>query len=285
MRRKLSSPLMSAALSCVVFAAAGLAQAPADAHANHDLGFTDTPMLPGLPYHVHDPNRPHPRVVTPSDKPGGAPSDAIVLFDGKDLSQWTSHHSTITRAGSSGAPEWKLEEGYFEVVPDTGDLATREKFGDCQLHVEWASPAEIHGSSQSRGNSGVLLMGRYEVQVLDSYNNPTYADGQAGALYGQWPPLVNATKKPGEWQSYDIVFEAPKFEGEKLVKPAYFTVFLNGVLLHNRKESMGPMVYRHVAHYTPQPAADSLVLQNHGTKVRYRNIWVRRLTGYDQPEK
>ena len=242
-------------------------------------------MLPGMPYHVHDSDRPHPRVVTPAAEPGGPPSDAIVLFDGKDLSKWTAHHSSITRAGGSAEPEWKLENGYVEVVPKTGDIATKEKFGDCQLHVEWAAPAEIKGNSQARGNSGVLLMGRYEIQVLDSYSNPTYADGQAGAIYGQWPPLVNATRKPGEWQTYDIVFEAPKFEGEKLVKPAYFTVFLNGVLLHNRKESMGPMVYRQVAHYTPQPAEDVLVLQNHNSAVRYRNIWIRRLAGYDMPEK
>ncbi len=252
---------------------------------NHDLGFEDTPMLPGLPFHVHDDRRPHPRVVTPAAQPGGAPSDAIVLFDGKDMSAWTSHHSNITKGGSSGAPEWKLEHGYMEVVPHTGDIATKEKFGDVQLHVEWAAPPEIVGASQARGNSGVILQGRYEIQVLDSYNNPTYADGQAGAIYGQWPPLVNPVRKPGEWQSYDIVFEAPKFEGEKLVKPAYFTVFLNGVLLHNRKESMGPMVYRQVAHYSPQPAEDSLVLQNHDAKVRYRNIWIRRLGGYDSVEK
>ena len=252
---------------------------------NHDLGFDDTPMLPGLPYHVHDYKRPHPPVVTPSNLPGGPPSDAIVLFDGKDLSNWMSHHSSITKAGSGGAPEWNVQDGYFEVVPKTGDLASKEKFGDCQVHVEWSSPTEITGNSQARGNSGVLLMGRYEIQVLDTYNNPTYADGQAGAIYGQWPPLANAVRKPGEWNVYDIVFEAPRFDGEKLLKPAYFTVFLNGVLLHNRKESMGPMVYRQVAHYVAQPAEDSLVLQNHGNKVRYRNIWVRRIGTYDQPEK
>jgi hypothetical protein len=259
-------------------AAIALAQEPAPKKAvNHDLGFEDTPMLPGLPYHVHDPNRPHPPVVTPASQPGGAPSDAIVLFDGKDLSQWTGHPSSITRGGQAGPPEWKVENGYAEVVPKTGDISTREKFGDCQLHVEWAAPAKVEGNSQARGNSGVLLMGRYEVQVLDSYDNPTYADGQAGAIYGQWPPLANPVRKPGEWQSYDIVFEAPKFEGEKLVKPAYFTVFLNGVLLHNHQASMGPMVYRQVAHYSPQPAEDSLVLQNHNSPVRFRNIWIRRL--------
>jgi hypothetical protein len=250
---------------------------------SHDLGFDDTPILPGLPYHVHDYNRPHPPVVTPSAVPGGAPSDAVVLFDGKDLSRWTGHRSSITKAGGDDA-EWKVENGYFEVVPKTGDVATKDKFGDIQLHIEWASPEVITGNSQARGNSGVLLMGRYEVQVLDTDNNPTYADGQAGAIYGQWPPLANAVRKRGQWNSYDIVFEAPRFDGEKLVKPAYITVFLNGVLLHNRKESMGPMVYRQVAHYVPQPAEDSLVLQNHGDKVRYRNVWVRRLKDYDQPE-
>lgn len=251
---------------------------------NHDLGFEDTPMLPNQPWHVHDDRRPHPRLVTPSEKPGGAPSDAIVLFDGKDLSAWTSHASSITRAGGSGVPEWKVENGYFEAVPRTGDIATKEKFGDCQVHVEWAAPAEVKGSSQSRGNSGIIFMSRYEIQVLDSYNNPTYADGQAGAIYGQWPPLANPARKPGEWQTYDIVFEAPRFEGDKVVKPAYFTVFMNGVLLHNHKESLGETVYRAVAHYTPHAAEDPLVLQNHGSRVRFRNIWVRRLGGYDQPE-
>ncbi len=255
------------------------AQAP-----NHDLGFQDTPLLPGLPYHVHDSARPHPPVVTPSPTPGGAPSDAIVLFDGKDLSQWTGHASSITKAGDPAKTEWKLENGFVEIVPHTGDLATKQKFGDMQLHVEWAAPGKVESKSQGRGNSGVLLMGLYEVQVLDSYNNPTYADGQAGAIYGQWAPLVNATRPPGEWQTYDIVFEAPRFEGSKLTSPAFITVFLNGVLLHNRKASLGPMVYRQVAHYEPQPAEGPLVLQNHNSPDRYRNIWVRKLKPYDQPE-
>lgn len=256
--------------------------APAQTNANHDLGFTDTPMLPGLPWHVHDPNRPRPPVVTPSSQPGGAPSDAVVLFDGTDLSQWMAHHSNITRAGGAGAPEWKVENGYLEVVPGTGDIVTKQKFGDCQLHVEWASPAEVKGNSQARGNSGVILQTRYEVQVLDSYQNPTYADGQAAAIYGQWPPLANAARPPGEWQTYDIVFEAPRFESDKVSVPAYFTVFWNGVLVQNHRASMGPMVYRQVAHYVPQPAEDSLLLQNHGDKVRYRNIWIRRLPKAEQ---
>jgi Domain of Unknown Function (DUF1080) len=151
--------------------------------------------------------------------------------------------------------------------------------------VEWSEPTDITGTSQGRGNSGVIFQDRYEIQVLDPYQNPTYADGQAAAIYGQWPPLVNAGRKPGEWQVYDIVFEAPKFEGEKLVKPVYFTVFWNGVMVHNHKESMGPTVYRQVAHYSADPAEDVLVLQNHDSRVRYRNIWIRRLQGYDRPEK
>jgi hypothetical protein len=249
----------------IVLSICGIAQNRANQSGNNDLGFTDTPMLPGLPYHVHDPARPYPPVVTPAAQPGGRPSDAIVLFDGKDLSAWES------------GERWKVRNGFFEVAPGAGDLKTKAKFGDCQLHIEWAAPAEVRARSQGRGNSGVFLQGLYEVQVLDSYDNPTYADGQAGAIYGQWPPLANATRKPGEWQAYDVVFEAPRFEGEKVVKPAYLTVFLNGVLLHNRKELMGPTVYRQVAKYTPQPAEGPLVLQDHGNPVQFRNIWIRRL--------
>jgi hypothetical protein len=250
------------------------------AQENHDLGFDDTPILPNQPWHVHDYKRPHPKVVTPGtpstqQQPGRAPSDAIVLFDGKDLSKWTTEQ---------GAPQWVVRNGYFEVA-GKGDLISKEKFGDCQLHVEWMAPPVVQGNSQARGNSGVILMSRYEIQVLDSYNNPTYADGQAGAIYGQWPPLVNASRKPGEWQTYDIVFEAPKFEGARLVKSAYQTVFHNGVVLHNHKEVIGRMVYRQVGTYAPHASEEPLMLQNHHNPVRYRNIWVRRLGGYDQPEK
>jgi hypothetical protein len=249
-----------------------------------DLGFTDTPILPGQKWHVHDPDRPHPRVVTPGKEPGAAPSDAIVLFDGKDLSKWDQHGRGADRAKLVDA-QWKVENGYFEVVPGTGDLYTREKFGDCQLHVEWAELPDVSGTSQARGNSGVLLMSRYEIQVLDPYNNPTYADGQAAAIYGQFPPLVNPGRKPGEWQTYDIVFEAPRFEGERLVKPAVYTVFFNGVLVQNHKEPIGAMVYRQVAKYTPHDPEEPLMLQEHHDRVRYRNIWIRRLAGYDLPEK
>lgn len=254
-------------VASVVFASlAAAAQAPST-----NLGYTDTPILPGLPYHVHDPARPRPVIVTPAARPGDAPSDATVLFDGTSLSAWTPTKNP-----------WRIENGYMEVVPNSGDLRTKETFGDVQLHVEWAAPSPVRGDSQNRGNSGIFLQGRYEVQVLDSFDNLTYPDGQAGALYGQWPPLVNAVRRPGEWQSYDIVFEAAHFEGTRLVAPAHMTVFLNGVLLHNRKELMGPTVHRALARYTPQPADGPLVLQDHQQPVRYRNIWIRRLRGYDR---
>ncbi len=242
-----------------------------------NLGYDDTPIIPGSQYRVHDGTRPQPRVVTPGtfstqEAPGQPPSDAVILFDGRDASQWT---------GRDGEFRWKVENGYMEVVPGGGTVRTREQFGDCQLHIEWAAPAEVKGESQGRGNSGVFMMGIYEIQVLDCYDNPTYPDGTTAAIYGQYPPLVNACRKPGEWQTYDIVFEAPRFDGGTLTRPAYLTVFLNGVLLHHRKELMGPTVHRALATYTPQPAEAPLVLQDHQQPVRYRNTWIRRLRGYD----
>jgi hypothetical protein len=262
----------------------GAAIAEAQQSRPGDLGFTDTPMLPNMPWHVHDPARPHPPVVTPATTPGGAPSDAIVLFDGAGLSKWQQRGKGVN-AGKVIDPLWKVESGVLQVGGGTGDLITREKFGDCQLHVEWSSPAEVRSTSQGRGNSGVLLMSRYEIQVLDAWQNPTYADGQAGAIYGQYPPLANPARKPGEWNTYDIVFEAPRFEGDRLLKPAFVTVFYNGVVVHNRKEIVGAMVYRQVAKYTPHDPEEPLMLQDHNNPVRYRNIWIRRLQGYDQPEK
>ena len=241
-----------------------------------DDGFTDTPMQPGQPWRVHDPARPKPAIVTPGNAPGSAPSDAIVLFDGRDLSQWSHRDAN----GTMREPTWAVRDGYFET--GKGSLHTRASFGDVQLHVEWAAPAIVAGHSQGRGNSGVFLMGRYEIQVLDSYNNPTYADGQAGAMYGQWPPLANVARKPGEWQTYDIVFEAPRFENGKLVKPAFQTVFWNGVVVHNRREATGATVYRNVAQYRPHASELPLMLQDHDNPVRFRNIWIRRLAAYDQ---
>lgn len=242
-------------------------------------GYSDTPVLPGQKWKVHDIDRPRPKVVTPGTQPGQPPSDAVVLFDGKDLSRWV----TVGKGGARVPATWKVRDGYMEVASGTGQLETKEKFGDVQLHLEWAAPAEITGDSQWRGNSGVLLMSRYEIQVLDCYNNPTYADGQAASIYGQFPPLVNACRKPGEWQSYDIVFEAPRFDGDKLSKPAQVTVFHNGVLMHHRKEIIGRMAHRVVGTYAPHGAEEPFALQDHDVPVRYRNIWLRRLQGYDLP--
>lgn len=249
-------------------------------------GYTDTAFLPGGKWRIHGLNRPHPRIITPGtestpDKPGRPPSDAIVLFDGKDLSQWVTRGKRQD-AGKVFDPQWVVENGYIEVVPGTGDLVSKEKFGDCQIHVEWATPTQIERNSQGRGNSGVLMMQRYEIQVLDSYENVTYADGQAASIYGQYPPLVNASRKPGEWQSFDIIFEAPRFEGDKLVKPAYVTVFHNGVLMHHRKAMLGPMRHKVETSYEAHEAEAPLMLQSHATRTHYRNIWVRRLTGYDE---
>ncbi|MFO1054715.1 MAG: DUF1080 domain-containing protein [Planctomycetota bacterium] len=236
-------------------------------------GYTDTPIIPGQTWHVHDPARPHPPVVDPgpAGAPVPAPSDAMVLFGGKpeDLAQWTS--------GGKEA-RWKVEDGHME-VNGTGELETREKFGDCQLHLEWATPAEVKGDSQGRGNSGVFFFGRYEIQVLDSYQNVTYADGQAASIYGQNPPDVNACRKPGEWQTYDIVFRAPRFAADgKLVSPAVVTVIHNGVLVHDHREILGPTAHRSVSPYQKHEPEGSLKLQDHGNPVRYRNIWIRRLT-------
>ena len=253
---------------------------------DYPTGYTDTPFLPGGKWRVHDINRPRPRVVTPGtastqNQAGRPPSDAIVLFNGKDLSNWLARGRGAER-GKTFAPEWKVENGYIETVPRTGSIFTKEKLGDIQLHIEWATPKNLRAASQGRGNSGVLIMGLYEIQVLDSYNNVSYADGQAAAIYGQYPPLVNASRKPGEWQTYDIIFEAPRFQGGQLVKPAFATVFHNGVLVHHRQELMGPMRHKVVAKYEPHEAEGPLLLQSHGNPVRYRNIWVRRLDTVSQ---
>ena len=260
-------------IASAVFAASAFAQA------DHTLGYDNTPMIPGSKWRVHDSSRPRPRVIAPGPPVSTpAPSDAIVLFDGKDLSQWV----TMLK-GQPTEPKWKVENGYFEVVPKSGGIQTKEKFQDVQVHVEWSAPTEIRGKSQERGNSGILFMTRYEIQVLDSYENPSYADGQAGSIYGQWPPLVNVMRKPGEWNAYDIVFEAPRFTDGKLVKPGYATVFHNGVVLQNRQEILGDTPHAKNGKYVDHGAEEPVQLQNHGAMVRYRNIWIRRLRGYDEP--
>jgi hypothetical protein len=234
----------------------------------HPTGYTDTPLLPGTKWHVHDPDRQPPAAITPGTN-GSAPSDALVLFDGKSLGAWK-------KQDSPEAAGWKVADGCAE-VNGSGSIETKESFGDCQLHLEWATPAKVEGDSQGRGNSGVFMMGRYEIQVLDSFQNRTYADGQASALYGQYPPLVNACRAPGEWQSYDIVFHAPSFENGKLARPARATVFHNGVLTQDAQEFLGATAHRAVAQYAPHEAAAPIALQDHGNPVRYRNIWIRKL--------
>ena len=207
-----------------------------------------------------------PPVIDPGP-PGGHPADAIVLFDGKDLSSWKNE--------SSGEAKWKVQDGYAE-VNGTGNILTKEEFGDVQLHVEWASPAEVRGEGQGRGNSGVYFQGRYEVQVLDSYGNKTYPDGQAAAIYKIAAPLANVSRKPGMWQSYDIVFRAPKPAADGKVEQGFLTVFHNGVLVQDHVPLKGEATT--AAKFSGATLQGPLMLQDHGNPVHYRNIWVRRLT-------
>jgi hypothetical protein len=228
-----------------------------------------------IKWKIHDLERPLPPMVAPGtpstqDTPGKPPSDAVVLFDGKDLSHW------LQEDGS--AAKWKVENGYMEVLAKSGGIRSKQPFGDCQLHVEFAEPVPAHGESQERGNSGVFLMGLYEVQVLDSYENKTYADGQAAAMYGQYPPLVNASLPPGLWQTYNIVFHGPRFDKSgKLLRPARITVFHNGVLVQDNVELTGPTAHGQRPPYKQTPEQLPLGLQDHGMPVRYRNIWIREL--------
>jgi hypothetical protein len=222
----------------------------------------------------HDRNRPAPPAVDPGVpgteiSAGRAPADAVVLFDGKDLSHWTQ---------KDGSPaKWKVADGYFEVAPKTKDIITKQPFGDMQLHVEFREPAPPVGEDQDRGNSGVIIMGLYEIQVLDSYRSKTYPDGQAGAVYGQYPPLVNVSRPPGQWQTYDIIFHAPRFDSSgKLLRPAHVTVLQNGVLVQDNAEIHGPTAS--LEPYKAHTAKLPLELQDHNHPVRYRNIWVRELS-------
>lgn len=232
-------------------------------------GYRDTPRLPDG-FRVHDAERPRPAVVTPAPAgaPVPAPSDAVVLFDGTNLDAF--------RSGDAAA-KWEVRDGAM-IVNGTGDIETKATFGDCQLHVEWASPSEVKGDSQGRGNSGVFLFGRYEIQVLDSYENPSYADGQAAALYGQKPPLVNACRKPGEWQTYDILFRAPRFAADGTVTaPARVTVLHNGVLVQADEAMLGATGHRALAKYEAHGDRGHIRLQDHGNPVRFRNLWIRPL--------
>ena len=224
---------------------------------------------------MNDRSRPQPPIITPGtestqEHAGTAPSDAIVLFDGKDLSKWESKKD-------GGPAKWTVKDGYFATVPGSGYVRTKEPFGDCQLHVEWSTPNPPHGHDQDRGNSGIIFHGLYEIQVLDSYENVTYADGSAAAVYGQYPPLVNASRKPGEWQYYDIVFHGPRFDANgKTIRRGTFTVFHNGVLVQDHVEILHRTGFND-ADYKPTPEKLPLELQDHNHPVRYRNIWIRPL--------
>lgn len=247
-------------------AAEGLVARPIDGGVV--LGYKDTPVLPWTDgkWRVHDPDRPFPAIVTPGEPTDGTPpSDAIVLFDGEDLSKWQP-------------AAWKVQDGFVEA--GDGSLLTKEAFGDCQLHVEWTAPTTPSKQMMNRGNSGVILMGKYEIQIFDSYRaneEQIYPDGQAASIYGQTPPLVNACRKPGQWQSFDILFTAPEFDGRKLGAPAKVTVLHNGVLVHLDQQIMGPMAHRVILPYTAHPSKLPLLLQGHGSPVRFRNVWIRPL--------
>jgi Domain of Unknown Function (DUF1080) len=239
----------------------------------NDLGYTDTPLIPGTKWHVHDSGRPQPTVITPGapstqEKVGTAPSDAVALFGGTDLSKWKS--------GNAEA-KWKVENGEM-VVSGGGDLQTKDEFGpDFQLHLEWTAPVPAKGKGQGRSNSGVFLFGRYEIQILDNYENQTYPDGQATAIYAYMPPQVNASRKPGEWQTYDIIFEAPRFKEGKLEKPAVVTVLHNGIVTQNHTVLIGVTPHRAVGTYQVHGEKGPIRLQDHGNPVRFRNIWIREM--------
>jgi hypothetical protein len=256
----LQSPLAAAALGSL-----GWLMTTAISQAQPDPNFLD-----------HDRTRPQPAVVTGAtastqEQPGKPPSDALVLFDGKDISQWVAMDGTPTK--------WITRDGYMECVRGSGYVRTIQNFGDCQLHVEWATPVPPHGEGQGRGNSGVFLgLDRYEIQVLDSFGSQTYSDGSAAAIYGQYPPLVNASRPPGEWQIYDIIYTAPRFDSEgKLLSPVRLTVFHNGVLVQNNVRLTGPTSWLERAPYQPHPEKQPISLQDHGNPVRFRNIWIREL--------
>ncbi len=227
-------------------------------------GYKDTPKLPWCEWLVHDPDRPAPKRVDPgpAGPPAPVPADAVVLFDGKDLSAWQPS-------------EDKVEDGC--IVTGHGNLTSKQNFGDCQIHVEWMAPAHFQGPWYNQGNNGVFLMGLYEIQIFDSFNEKIYPDGQAAAIYGQTPPLVNATRPPGQWQTYDIVFKAPVFDGGKLVKPARVTIFHNGLLAQLNEEIHGETGHRIIPEYKQKISRGPLAFGGHDCPVRFRNVWVRPL--------
>lgn len=226
---------------------------------------------------AHDMSRPQPQAISPVH-PNFAPppAGAVVLFDGTDLSSWESNGE---------AARWNVQDGYFEVAPGTGAIRTKDGFGDVHLHIEWEAPSPPRGEGQNRGNSGVFLMRRYEIQVLDSYNADTYADGQAGAIYGQYPPRFNASLPPGEWQSYDIFFRRPGFDEEGgLLEAARVTVIHNGILIQDNQELWGGTAWLKYSTYEKHSNSEPIELQDHGSPVRFRNVWALRLPDLMAPD-
>jgi hypothetical protein len=231
-------------------------------------------MQPNGRWHVHDGKRPQPKMVTPGPTTGAAPADATVLLgNGTDTGAW--------QMADGKAIPWPMKDGVLQSAK--GMIETKAHFTDFQLHVEFATPKDVKGDGQGRGNSGVFLLGQFEVQVLDSYQNPTYPDGQAAAMYGQYPPLVNASRPPGEWQAYDIIFTAPRISASgTLEKPAVVTVIHNGIVVHNATAFAGPTAHKVINPYVPASAIGPLRLQDHGNPVHFRNIWIRPIKAYDE---
>lgn len=258
-------------LVLLALGAAAMARADEKDGKPFPLGYTDTPpIFPGSPWKVHDLDRPSPKAVAPGAKAGDAPADAIVLFDGK---------STAAFVGKDGAPsKWKIENG--ELIVDGGDVWSKESFASCQFHIEWKSDPKTYGNSQKKGNAGVFFMDRYEIQILDCTDNPTYADGMAGAVYGQTPPMVNAVRRAGEWQTYDILFNAPKVVAGKVTEPATVTVIINGIVVQNNTKLLGPTLHKKATNWDGTfPEKARFRFQDHKNTIpdRFRNIWVRPL--------
>ncbi|MGF1448232.1 MAG: DUF1080 domain-containing protein [Opitutales bacterium] len=239
---------------------------------NAALGYSDTPVLPDSGYHVHDGTRPQPPVVVPAAN-GGPPSDALVLFDGTSLEAWTHRDGR--------AAQWSIENGEMVIRPGTGDLHTRASFGALQLHLEFRCPTDLKGGHFDRGNSGIFLMERYEVQVIDSHENLLYADGAVGAVYGQYPPLANSIRPPGQWNTFDLLWTPPVFEGAAMRQAPVLTAWLNGVVQHHGLRLLGQTQHLERPLVEPHPAQAPLHLQEHGDPVAFRNIWARPIQDYD----
>ena len=280
MKVRFAAALMVLPVVGVALEGGGVPDIRVEKHKNAKGKLVSVMYIDGVMVHEADPaKQPQPPIVTPGtcstqEVPGKPPSDAVVLFDGtpESLKNWTDE--------KGGPTKWKVAGGALVSVKKAGMIQTKQKFGSCQLHVEWSAPTPPKGSGQGRGNSGVFLQGVYEIQVLDCYNNKTYPDGQAGALYGRQKPLVNACRKPGEWQSYDVIYHRPLFKDGKVVRRATFTVLHNGVLIQDHTVLSGGTWWcgsHCVSDYMPHPDKLPLKLQDHGNPVRYRNIWIREL--------